>query len=383
MGVYQLCYLRTPQHAAIHETVECAKDFGLRGVSGFLNGVLRQVAREPSFWEETSPKEINGSYLQEAWCLPAWIVDLWIQDLGFEQAQLTALQFLKESSYGVRILENKEAFKKALEKKGISYKSSLWSERALVCPRIDEIIKDSDFKGSFRIQGEISQWISETLSSLVLQKPQASVWDVCAAPGGKALSMAEALRSNDQLFLSDVNSARCELIQKNLEQYASNVKCKTELATSSELLKRKHLKGVMDLILIDAPCSSFGIAGSHPDTKWNKSRETLKSLQLKQNRLIKDLLPFLKKDGVLVYAVCSFTRFESAEVIQNIVKDSEGSVEVRLDQLEGRSSASHFVRHPLGLYALPGREYGESSAARSKPPAIEEGFFISALKRKP
>lgn len=164
-----------------------------------------------------------------------------------------------------------------------------------------------DFKqGKFEVQDEASQLCSFQVPAT----PHMSILDFCAGSGGKSLAIAPLMQNKGQLYLHDIRPALLLEAKKRLKRAGvQNAQITTDL---------KRLKGKMDIVVVDVPCSGTGTLRRNPDLKWKFSLEGLKELILKQFSIVEEAQTYLKPGGELVYTTCSILPQENLEIVQRI-----------------------------------------------------------------
>lgn len=173
-----------------------------------------------------------------------------------------------------------------------------------------------EFKeGLFEVQDEGSQLVAATVAA----KPQQHVLDYCAGAGGKALAIAPSLQGTGQIYLHDIRIAALHQARERLRRAGiTNVQI---CGPGSGNLRR--LKGKMDWVLVDAPCTGTGTLRRNPDMKWKFSTELLSRLQNEQRNIFSEALSFLKPGGTIVYATCSILTEENQQQLDYFVKTHE------------------------------------------------------------
>lgn len=164
-------------------------------------------------------------------------------------------------------------------------------------------------KGYFEIQDEASQLIC----SLMDVKPKDKVLDFCAGSGGKTLGFGPKMDNKGVIYLYDIREIALMQARKRLK--------KSGIQNVQFLTKTTQIKGLMDWILTDVPCSGTGTLRRNPDMKWKYTQEMLDHLVLKQRAIVKNALKYLKKNGRLVYATCSILPEENEEQIEFFTKN--------------------------------------------------------------
>lgn len=199
-----------------------------------------------------------------------------------------------------------------------------------------------DFQqGLFEVQDEGSQLVAD----LVEAKPGDQVLDFCAGSGGKTLAFAHKLQGSGQIYLHDVRPGSLERAKKRLKR-AGIENSQILLPHSPE---KEKLKGKMDWVLVDAPCSGLGTLRRNPDLKWKFSKESLTSLVQEQQAIFEEALAYLKPTGRIVYATCSILPQENEEQIVHFER-----------------------RHPIDLDRKPFRSLPSENGM--------DGFFAATFK---
>jgi 16S rRNA (cytosine967-C5)-methyltransferase len=318
LGLYQIFWLdRIPDHAAVHETVELAKQNGFGPQAGFVNAVLRGYLRE-AYETKKTLAELKISNPAIGFSHPQWLVEKWQKKIGVEKtAQLLEWNNTPPKTFA-RVNTLKIDAGKLIEKwrkENVEYdfvrREQL--EENLVFelkshPPLNSLTSFRD--GWFYIQDP-----STLLAPKLLDvKPGETILDLCAAPGGKTTFIAQLMNNEGKIVACDISEERLKLIQENCARLG--VTC-VETVLSSALDPRPS---AFDRILVDAPCSNSGVMRRRVDLRWRISPEEI--LRLRQTQL--DLLKFaatkLKSGGVLIYSTCSLEPEENSEVVKEFLR---------------------------------------------------------------
>lgn len=365
MSVFQLEFLdHVPAYAVINEAVEIAKQKGHKGISSLVNGVLRNIQRKgvPNIDEindRTKRLAVKTSH-------PEWLVARWIQLYGFEITKQMCETNVTKKSVNIRINHlktNREQVLSVLEKVGIEASISPYVKDSII------IHKGNILKTSLVQEGYVTiQDQSSMLASQLLQpEPNMTVLDACSAPGGKATYIGELMDNKGTIYAYDLHKNKVNLIKKNANRLGlTNI---TVGQNDARKLQEVHQAASFDRILIDAPCSGFGVIRSKPDIKYNKSMEDIKKLQSVQISILNEVAPLLKKEGKLVYSTCTVDVMENEEVIKSFLNHHR---DYEVDE--------QFLREINMLTFKNARvtEYG----LQLFPQTIQsDGFFITRLTR--
>lgn len=364
MTVYQIVYLdRIPDHAAINEAVEIAKKRGHKGISGFVNAVLRNMLRQglPSFNEIKDKLErlsIETSH-------PSWLVKRWVEQLGVEEAKKMCEINLTTPMQTARVNTTKVSVTECIE---LLTEEGFQVEASEVIPEGIKVLKgniahSSAFeKGLLTIQDESSMIVAYALD---LDKPY-SVLDACAAPGGKSTHIAEKMNKDGNILSIDLHDHKVKLIKQNADRLdLPTIETK---AMDSRKLDSSLEKESFDRILLDAPCSGFGVMRRKPDMKYTKTEADVDRLQKIQLDLLASVSPLLKKGGILVYSTCTIDTAENEEVVEKFL-----AVNTQFER--DRTLAD---RLPQDV-----KNYAEGNELQILPQYFgSDGFYIAALRKK-
>jgi len=319
LGLYQIFWLdRIPDHAAVHETVELAKQSGFGPQAGFVNAILRGYLREA---DETK-KLLAGLKISNpaiGFSHPEWLVGKWQKRFGVEKtAQLLEWNNTPPKTFA-RINTLKTDAGKLIEKwreENVDYDFVRrdWLEENLVFelkshPPLNSL-------GSFRDGWFYVQDPSTLLAACKLgAQPGETILDLCAAPGGKTTFIAQQIKNEGKIIASDISEERLKLVQENCTRLG--VTCVETVSAFRFPLS------AFDRILVDAPCSNTGVMRRRVDLRWRISPEEISRLQQTQLDLLKLAATKLKPGGVLIYSTCSLEPEENSDVVKEFLRGHE------------------------------------------------------------
>ncbi|MFX0562275.1 16S rRNA (cytosine(967)-C(5))-methyltransferase RsmB [Bacillus pumilus] len=319
MSLYQMVYLeKIPDRAAIHEAVELTKKRGHKGISSLVNGVLRSVQREgvPAFDDIKDPVKrlsIETSH-------PLWLVQEWVQSYGFEAAERMCRIHLvppKQTLRVNRMKTGRAALQQELLDAGIETELGDLSEDALKLMKGSIVSTPSFQEGYVTIQDESSMLVARALDP----QPGETVLDACAAPGGKSTHIAERMNDEGQIVSLDLHEHKVKLIKQAAKRLnLTQIEAK---ALDARKAKDYYSEASFDRILIDAPCSGFGVIRRKPDMKYTKSPEDSARLAAIQQAILKEAAPLLKPGGTLVYSTCTMDPTENQQVIHAFLQEHQ------------------------------------------------------------
>ena len=329
----------------VNETVNYAKKEYGTYVAGFINAVLRKFIRESDEFLKIRDSKCEIRNLPLAYSFPEWLTRRWLERYGEENA-VKLFKFLnKTPEFSIRVDVNRMSRDEAeeeLESKGIRTRKGHYSEYALYVDRLIPVFKTTLFKkGLIRIQDEASQ-----LVGLSIQPEKGNIiLDACAGLGTKTLHIQE--RSHDAfVFAMDNELKRLKSISKGTNRLLGDA------------LQNPFKKESLDIVLIDAPCSSLGIIRKHPEIKWRRNENDIIDFGNYQLELLDSLWDNLKTNGHMVYSVCSFEPEETLQVIERF-----------------KNKRAFVLENPLPF--LFNREYFLSLPYETEM----DGFFIARLKK--
>jgi 16S rRNA (cytosine967-C5)-methyltransferase len=357
LGAYQILYLdRVPDAAACSTTVELVRAAGKEALAGFVNGVLRSVAREGRSLPWPDRAADPATYLSVRYGAPRWLAALWIDEMGPEEAE-ALLGSPPPSGLVIRANpftgEGDQALTRELEKRGMDYRTGTLLPGALHVRGGGLFDDDVFLDGRVAVQGEASQWLVRVAAH---DRPD-TIWDVCAAPGGKTAALAAALDGRARILATDVHPHRVELINRTLERLdvpGVTVSLHDGTASLDEDMD-------FDLVLVDAPCSGLGTYKEHPDVPLRQSPERIAAIAGLQRRILDNASRYVRPGGVLLYSTCTLTRAENEGQIEGFLARNSRFALEGIPGLNGRfdGGMTRFTPHRDGT----------------------EGFFAARMRR--
>lgn len=310
ISMYQISFMNSDDKGVIWEATELAKKKFSVPVGKFINGVLRSYQRE---WQEDVKelKESGKNYIYLSY--PEWFYNKLVSEYGEEEGELF-LQSLKKIPYiSFRVNRLKyscEEFEKLLEEKKID-----------IIKKVDSVYYvDSGillYSDEFRDGKIIVQDASSYLSARNLNpKPDESVLDTCSAPGGKTAVLGELMENRGELLALDIYPHKLKLIEENCH------KCGVDIVRTVKMdaRKLKEQGKKFDKILVDAPCSGYGVLRKKPEAIYNKNSENVEKLAKLQFEILESASQVLKDNGELVYSTCTILKEENGENIKKFLE---------------------------------------------------------------
>ena len=303
MSAYQILYMdRVPDAAVCSEAVKLARKRRFQGLTGFVNGVLRTLSREKEKLEFPDDS-IRFS-------VPSWLLELWNRELGPRQTRQVLAYFLEEHPLMVRCCPgaaSRDAILASLQSQGVSVREHPLLEEVLILEKLDYLEALEAFqKGWIQVQDLSSVLVGRAAAPA----PGAQVLDVCGAPGGKALHIAQLLNGTGHVEVRDISPVKVQRIQENIRRLGvSNLSASVRDALDPD----PSWKDRADLVVADLPCSGLGVLGRKPDIKWRVTPESLDSLAGLQRQILSVVWQYVKPGGILIYSTCTIDRKENED----------------------------------------------------------------------
>lgn len=315
LGLYQLRYLsHVPAAAAVHTTVELAKQNGFVGLSGFVNGVLRQYTRLAE--TESEPLALPADPVTRLGILhsyPDWIVQVWLDQLGLLETEKLCEWMNCPPTIDLRINPLRttlESVETAMQEAGIATKRLPHLPQALrLQGSVGAVQNLPGFEaGWWMVQDSSAQLVGHLVGPL----PGEVVVDACAAPGGKTLHLAELMQDNGTIWACDRTPSRLKKLQHNVSRLGlqSIRVCLGDSRHQPQFIQQ------CDRVLLDAPCSGLGTLHRHADARWRQTPESVQQLVLLQQELLMAAETWVKPGGTLVYATCTLHPAENEAMIR-------------------------------------------------------------------
>ena len=295
MGVYQIQYMDSvPDSAACNEAVKLARKSGFSTLSGFVNGVLRNIARNSGSIRYPDEEKEPVLALSVRYSMPEWIVEEWLNAYGMEQTKAILDAFSKEAPITIRTNVTKitpDALKEQLKAEGVtvqtleelSYAGLPYTDAyhyAFAISGFDHLMALPSFQdGLFYVQDISSMMVAEAAAP----EKGAHVIDVCAAPGGKSIHLAEMLDGTGSVESRDLTGYKTGLIEENISRYQiKNMTTKVWDATVPD----ESAEDTADVLVADLPCSGLGGLRKKTDIRYKMSRGQQEELEALQRRIL-------------------------------------------------------------------------------------------------
>lgn len=359
MAAYQIEYMdQVPNSAACNESVKLAIRKGFSGLKGFVNGICRGMIRNQEMFRQLKKENLSICY-----SMPEWLIAYWMQYFS-EETMIQMLQgFYEERPLSVRCnisKQKKDEIINCLEQEQVEVKQAPYIETGLLLQHYDRI----DYLDAFRAGWIQVQDVSSMLVGL-LAAPKVGDYciDVCAAPGGKTIHLADQMSNTGIVDSRDISMDKVMKIQENAMRCGfSNIipKVANALETDANMIEKA------DILVADLPCSGLGILGHKADIKYQMSIQQMEELAKLQRQILSVVQQYVKPGGTLIYSTCTINPRENIENVHWFLKQYSYEL-VCLDdclpsELQSETTKEGWIQLLPGVHAC-------------------SGFFIAKMKK--
>lgn len=386
MSAYQLLYMDTvPDSAVCDEACKLAAKRGFRSLKGFVNGILRTIARNRDCLPVPDYGKNPAEFLSVKYSMPEWLVELWTREYGKEVTEKLLCGLLAVHPVSLRFSaatsrEEQETLRSRMEEQGAEVVSG---------PYLPNICLLKHAGGGLRALPGFQEgrlMVQDVSSALAVEAAEIRdkdfVIDVCGAPGGKSICAAEKA---GRVLSRDVSEEKVALIKENACRMGmENIRCQVYDA----VCKDDSLEGKADVVLLDVPCSGLGVMGKKRDIKYNVTKEDLEELARLQRQIVDASAGYVKPGGTLVYSTCTIHSGENEEMVRHITENLgfepvslEGILPERLYSERRRLEEDMSKAGKDPARGLSEEEY--MACVQLLPGYMEsDGFFLARFRRK-
>ena len=365
MAAYQIFYMdAVPHSAACNEAVKLAQKKGFQTLKGFVNGVLRNLSRHKDSMIMPDAVKESVKAFSVQYSVPEWMVEKVIKDYGIENAKnMFASLYENVGATSIRVNNSKistEECIKLLEKEGVHVEKAFYVENALEISGYDSLAFLESFeKGYFQVQD-----VSSMLVGLAADpKPGDKIIDICAAPGGKSIHVADLLKGTGHVEARDLTDYKVSLIEENITRCEfENISAKR----ADALILDEAAKETADIVIADLPCSGLGVLKKKSDIKYRMGQSQIEELAQLQRDILKNAVTYVKSGGTLIYSTCTIAKEENDLQVDWILEN----LPLQLVSFEGclcEEVLENTDREGV-LQLLPGREK-------------TDGFFLAKFRK--
>lgn len=314
MSLYQILFMdQVPDRAACNEAVKLARKKGFSNLSGFVNGILRNIIRKKDQIRMPEEEKDPLFYLSIRYSIPEWILKIWRKMYPYETVKKMAAASLEHPKVSVRVNQSKISVEEvidSLKSQDVQVEKGAYLPYMLKISGFDSLDRLTAFREGFiQVQDESSAFVGH----LANPKEDGVILDVCSAPGGKSLHLADILAQKGgtgRIIARDVSEKKTDLIEENIERCGFE-RIRTECFDGRQQDESWIRKA--DLVLLDVPCSGLGILARKNDIKYNSSPDKIKELVVLQRQIIKNAASYVKPGGILLLSTCTITPEENME----------------------------------------------------------------------
>lgn len=363
LGFYQLRYLsQVPASAAVNTTVDLAKQNGFAGLTGFVNGLLRQYGRASEVADPLSLVDNPVERLGVLHSFPDWVVQVWLDQFGMEATEQLCEWMNRPPHTILRV----NTLRSSLEQVEAALHAAEVEVRRI--PHVPHALQLAHSSGAvqnlpgFREGWWVVQDSSAQLVSYLLDpQPDDVIVDACAAPGGKTMHLAELMQDRGIVWACDRTPSRLKKLIENRDRLGLQ---SIQICTGDSR-DLPQFVGQCDRVLIDAPCSGLGTLNRHADARWRQTPDSVQQLAQLQQQILSHAASWVKQDGVLVYATCTLHPAENEQVIQDFLAKN---LDWKIDQATADSPVTPFLTPTGWAKVLPHKH-------------DMDGFFMVRLRR--
>mgnify|MGYP000929176361 CR=1 FL=1 len=314
LGIYQIIYMdKVPESAAVNESVKLAKKL-TRGLSGFVNAILRSIIREQDSIgvEDLASNDIE--VISFIYNIPLWLIDLWMGEFGRDKTEDLCAWFNQQPKLTARIntilIDIPQCLTLLKEQGWDVSQDSNYKDIIYINSHRGSLEKsDAVIKGYITFMDKASMLVAR----LVNPQPGERVLDCCAAPGGKSMYMAALMDNTGSLMSCDIHEHKITLMESNAQRLGISI-VQTKVQDATEL--PSAWKSYFDRVLVDVPCSGLGILQKKLDMRWRKDESTLSELPPLQLSILERAAMTVKEKGYLVYSTCTLNYKENEDVVE-------------------------------------------------------------------
>ena len=312
ISIYQITFMDSDNKGIVWEATELAKKYSI-AISKFINGTLRNYLRNKDSELKNLADEKNYEVL---YSIPKWFYNILEKQYRNENLKQAITSLKKVPYLSVRVNKLKyteKEFEEFLKEKDIQ-----------IIKKIDTvyyinsglIINSEEFKTGKIIAQDASSYLAAKNLGVM---PNELVLDICAAPGGKTAVLAENMENRGEIIAIDIHQHKIKLIDTNMKKLGIDI-VKATVMDARNVNKQGRK---FDKILVDVPCSGYGVIRKKPEILYSKNRENIEELAKLQLEILNSAADILKDGGELIYSTCTITDEENTNNIEKFLKERE------------------------------------------------------------
>ncbi|OKL49998.1 RsmB/NOP family class I SAM-dependent RNA methyltransferase [Boudabousia marimammalium] len=328
LGCHQLLNMRVPEHAALAETVDVARQVTSDGPSKLVNAVLRTIQRTaPREWEALIKGQSDSrKATAEITSHPEWVVEAIRDALGDSSFDATeVVEALSANNIPAKVClaarPTLTTRAQLLRELGDQGSAAQVASTSVIMDAGDPgrvaAVKD----GRAGVQDSGSQYVTEVFTSIPLTGSDREWLDLCAGPGGKAALLTGYARSvGARLTANELHKHRARLVAQNLKAF-SREDYRIRVGDGRTMAEHDGERGYYDRVLLDAPCSGLGALRRRPEARWRKDPRDLAELNALQWNLLRGAVDCVRTGGLIGYITCSPHLSETRDIVSQAVAE--------------------------------------------------------------
>ena len=312
ISIYQITFMDSDNKGIVWEATELAKKYSI-AISKFINGTLRNYLRNKDSELKNLADEKNYEVL---YSIPKWFYNILEKQYRNENLKQAITSLKKVPYLSVRVNKLKyteKEFEEFLKEKDIQ-----------IIKKVDTvyyinsglIINSEEFKTGKIIAQDASSYLAAKNLGVM---PNELVLDICAAPGGKTAVLTENMENRGEIIAIDIHQHKIKLIDTNMKKLGIDI-VKATVMDARNVNKQGRK---FDKILVDVPCSGYGVIRKKPEILYSKNRENIEELAKLQLEILNSAADILKDGGELIYSTCTITDEENTNNIEKFLKERE------------------------------------------------------------
>ena len=312
ISIYQITFMDSDNKGIVWEATELAKKYSI-AISKFINGTLRNYLRNKDSELKNLADEKNYEVL---YSIPKWFYNILEKQYRNENLKQAITSLKKVPYLSVRVNKLKyteKEFEEFLKEKDIQ-----------IIKKVDTvyyinsglIINSEEFKTGKIIAQDASSYLAAKNLEVI---PNELVLDICAAPGGKTAVLAENMENRGEIIAIDIHQHKIKLIETNMKKLGIDIV--KAIVMDARNVNKQGRK--FDKILVDVPCSGYGVIRKKPEILYSKNRENIEELAKLQLEILNSAADILKDGGELIYSTCTITDEENTNNIEKFLKERE------------------------------------------------------------
>ncbi len=326
LGLHELLELSTPDHAAVSQSVALVRRLGMEHAAGFVNSLLRRVAREgpDAFFprREVDPLGWASTWLSH----PRWMVERWMRRWTVEEVLALCAANNRRPPVVVRCVPGRrdEVLAAARRREWELQESELAPDGVVVRSPVPPSVVLRELPGAAAVQDEAAQLVAPLLAGA--GSGIRRMIDLCAAPGGKSLHLADLLPETP-LVAADRSPERLDRLRSLLDRRGT---ARWGLVVADGIHPPFTAAG-FDGVLLDAPCTGTGVLARRHEARWRRRLEDLEELPRRQRELLHSAVDLCAVGGIIVYSTCSLEPEENDEVVDEVLRERNDLVELTVE----------------------------------------------------